>query len=631
METPANTEQQSPVTPEETVMGSQSNPAPQPPYPAPQPPKKKSKKVLWIILGAIVAALAAAAAVWFFVFRSPSVPFKPDTSLIPVYDGKKWGYIDQKGNYVISPQFSDADWFSDGLARVVDKDGKFGFIDEKGTYKIPSKYVHATIFHEGLAFVVEEGGRPVCIDKDGERVFECTTADGVSCFCDGMAPFYTINDKGETKFGYYDKKGNVVINPQFSSAGHFVDGLAVVSNDEGKYGYIDKKGKYVINPQFDRCNPFYDGLAAFRSGDKWGFIDKEGKYVINPQFDGVDNFYNGMAVVLQSEKCGYIDKKGQFVINPQFGYCSGFTYGDGLAFFVIDDDKYGYIDKEGKYVINPQFDNACEFCNGIALVESNDKWGIIDKKGQYIVNPQFERVKSPYLAIDSYVESEYYDASKFLSSFLKNFSSTKVDGLPTDHVTLEDIINHDVYGDDWKYNLSYSSLSNRLYDEITNDITLNEVYFSFLSPPYEYSYDHYSYDRNYDYTATCGYMSYEFSFDNKAEDRYKSICSALSSKLKSIYGGKLSNINEEKEYMFLKKLECGGNLNFIIVGQYGECMLAVFFDEDAFEEAVETLTEKEEDEEDEELMSAAYEYDDEPVAEEAVEIADDDWDYNHVE
>lgn len=626
METPANTEQQSPVTPEETVMGSQSNPAPQTPYPAPQPPKKKSKKVLWIILGAIVAALAAAAAVWFFVFRSPSVPFKPDTSLIPVYDGKKWGYVDQKGKYVINPQFSEADWFSDGLARVADKDGKYGYIDKKGTYTIPSKYVDATVFHEGLAFVVEEGGRPVCIDDDGEQVFECTTADGVSCFCEGMAPFYTINDKGETKFGYYDKKGNVVINPQFSGAGHFVDGLARVCNNDEKWGYIDKKGTYVINPQFERCRDFYDGLAAFRAGDKWGYIDKKGKYVINPQFDRADNFYNGMAVVCQGEKYGFIDKEGKFVVNPQFEYCSGFTYGDGLALFMNDEEKCGFIDKEGKIVINPQFDAASEFFDGMALVKSNDKCGIIDKKGQYIVNPQFEGMAAPYLDLDSYVESEYYDASKFLTAFLSDFSSSQVDGFSVDGVTLRDIDSHDVYGTKWKDQLWYTSLNIDLDKEITKDISLNDVYFTFLSPTYEYSYDYYSYEKEYNYSAECGYVIYEFDLDNKASDRYKSICSALSNKLKGIYGGTLSNINEEKSYKFLKKLECG-NVNFIIIGEHGDILLAVFFDEDEFDKAVSNLTEEEEEVADEEVADEEvyYEYDDEPTAE-AVEYVDEDRD-----
>jgi hypothetical protein len=56
---------------------------------------------------------------------------------------------------------------------------------------------------------------------------------------------------------------------------------------DGKWGYIDKTGKIVINPQFDNAWRFNDGLAKVRFGEKYGFIDKKGKIVINPQFDGI--------------------------------------------------------------------------------------------------------------------------------------------------------------------------------------------------------------------------------------------------------------------------------------------------------------------------------------------------------
>jgi len=72
---------------------------------------------------------------------------------------------------------------------------------------------------------------------------------------------------------------------------YFHDGLARVSigdDKTGKWGFIDKQGKFVINPQFDYISKFSDGLAGVRVGDdktgKWGFIDKQGKFVINPQF-----------------------------------------------------------------------------------------------------------------------------------------------------------------------------------------------------------------------------------------------------------------------------------------------------------------------------------------------------------
>lgn len=50
------------------------------------------------------------------------------------------------------------------------------------------------------------------------------------------------------KWGYMDKDGNVVINPQFDDAGPFSEGLAAVrigNDDSGQYGYIDKAGKMV--------------------------------------------------------------------------------------------------------------------------------------------------------------------------------------------------------------------------------------------------------------------------------------------------------------------------------------------------------------------------------------------------
>ncbi|MBS6476048.1 MAG: WG repeat-containing protein [Clostridiales bacterium] len=67
----------------------------------------------------------------------------------------------------------------------------------------------------------------------------------------------------------------------------FSKGKVAVSID-GKFGYADKSGKLVINPQFDEARRFNDnGLAAVCIGDKWGFINEKGTLVINPQFNEV--------------------------------------------------------------------------------------------------------------------------------------------------------------------------------------------------------------------------------------------------------------------------------------------------------------------------------------------------------
>jgi hypothetical protein len=46
-----------------------------------------------------------------------------------------------------------------------------------------------------------------------------------------------------------------------------------------KWGYINKRGKIVIQPQFDRAMAFSKGKTMVAIGDKWIMIDKRGKQI----------------------------------------------------------------------------------------------------------------------------------------------------------------------------------------------------------------------------------------------------------------------------------------------------------------------------------------------------------------
>src|SRR5690242_17555808 len=52
----------------------------------------------------------------------------------------------------------------------------------------------------------------------------------------------------------------------------------------GKYGYMDRSGKLVIQPQFDKAEEFSEGLAPVQAGNRWGYTDKSGKFAIPVQF-----------------------------------------------------------------------------------------------------------------------------------------------------------------------------------------------------------------------------------------------------------------------------------------------------------------------------------------------------------
>lgn len=63
----------------------------------------------------------------------------------------------------------------------------------------------------------------------------------------------------------------------------FPHDLVAVKVDE-KWGYADKTGELVINPQFDDAETFSENVARVKLGDLYGLIDKTGSYVVNPSY-----------------------------------------------------------------------------------------------------------------------------------------------------------------------------------------------------------------------------------------------------------------------------------------------------------------------------------------------------------
>ena len=98
-------------------------------------------------------------------------------------------------------------------------------------------------------------------------------------------------DPFQGKWGYIDRSGKIMIEPQYKMIGRFSEGLArVFLNDD--FGYIDKSATVVIKPQFDQTWHFSDGLAAVAYRGEWGFIDPTGGFAIKPQF-----FENGTTTI----------------------------------------------------------------------------------------------------------------------------------------------------------------------------------------------------------------------------------------------------------------------------------------------------------------------------------------------
>ncbi|MBN1629553.1 MAG: WG repeat-containing protein [Thermoleophilia bacterium] len=348
------------------------------------------------------------------------------------FSGLKWGFIDKTGAWVIEPRFECAERFADGMAVVGATVGdymSFGYIDKTGTVVIPIQYWQAGDFSGGIAQIVSQSdsysGSLSYIDTSGTVVWPSgsgatnqpvTTTSAVETG-DEPSGLYPVSVDG--KWGFIDKNGAIVIEPQFDIislprpdyiSDGFSDGLAMVGAGEAneeKWGYIDKTGVWVVQPEFEFVHQFSDGMAmvAYHTRDlpRIGFVDTTGALVIPIQYGLLtEGFSEGLCLVsLDGEANGYIDKTGAVVIDsdPAYGYVADFHEGLAAVQKVDDPAAFGYIDTNGAWVMGVPSGLAPGsqggFSEGLAVVYnlesvvSEDRCGFIDRTGAVVIEPQF--------------------------------------------------------------------------------------------------------------------------------------------------------------------------------------------------------------------------------------------------
>ena len=206
----------------------------------------------------------------------------------------KWGFINLRGDEVISPQYQEVGDFHEDLA-AVRVDERWGFIDKKNVFVISPKYYAAHSYSCGLAAVAIEEVRSsredmtsyyganedswIFIDKNGNMPFKKRFPYTYS-YSNGYACVYSSFSK---ELYYIDKNGKNVFSSGTDIPFRYSDGiLPKLDKETGFIGYTDINGIWVIDPQFSSASEFVDGLAVvgkFAEGN--AVINTEGKTIFN--------------------------------------------------------------------------------------------------------------------------------------------------------------------------------------------------------------------------------------------------------------------------------------------------------------------------------------------------------------
>jgi WG containing repeat len=356
----------------------------------------------------------------------------------------KEAYFDLKREKLLKPPgyFQLISPFSEGLAGVT-KNGKLGFINERGEWAISPRFPNRdnlmpASFYEGVA-LVDIGKKARFINKQGN--FITPAFDFARGFDRGVAVVMVDN-----KYGLINKQGKFIVSPQFKEEprGNFTSGGMLVKindrqqciNNRGlqikiaackyiledgkpeysafvvKNGGVYHQGKLLPGYHWDRViksryRDTHKGLYIYIVGKKWGLVHESGKIVTPARFDVThietqakilfhyQYFYNGLAQAKIDGKYGFIDGSGKFVIPPKFEEVESFAFDYDMTAVKLG-NKWGAIDRQGNIVIQPKFESSFEFdrrFGALAMFKEKNKYGFIDRQGNVVTPAQIDEIR----------------------------------------------------------------------------------------------------------------------------------------------------------------------------------------------------------------------------------------------
>lgn len=315
--------------------------------------------------------------------------------------------VSMASQVLFAPQFSWAADFSHGMAAVLDEEGGVGIVGDAGEFVLPTIHSSVSPFFDGVAFVMRRGQDfSVAVDHTGQELFYLppgmqVAAVNLDAPCEeGL--FRTnqqIPGTGRLHMGMMDSAGWTVIENRFEMLDSFRSGRARARYN-GLWGFIDIHGNFVIEPQFTAALDFANGVAIVEYGtgferrlhsiDIYGNTVNEmsrGHQIARSLFtDGLLQFYTGAGA-------GFVNSLGEVIIPAMLRDPGVFSEGL-LRARMMTDLNVGFVDTTGYWVVPPQFADARDFSNGRAAVARYDaqgrlRWGFIDTAGEVVIYPSF--------------------------------------------------------------------------------------------------------------------------------------------------------------------------------------------------------------------------------------------------
>lgn len=352
-----------------------------------------------------------------------------------IEDNGMSGYMDQKGNVRIPPQYDIptdfdhcSDWVSikyEEYSLIVKSKGKYGLINFHGDTILPFIYTSIKDNYDGEFIigldqnfgVVDSSGNEIIpmifssdfIDKEGEYYFGDVNNYSIRFnphtseylrlayqpplfFFDGLASVQGFNEK----YGLIDINSSLIIDTIYDFVGHIGENLINVNKD-GDWFYIDTNMNVIIPGPFEKANSFWSPYATVKKEGKYGVIDTLGNIIIPPIYEYIDSnpFQIGKEPITfdfylsedyWNSKIGVLNLKGDTIVEPKYKS----IYIESNTAVEEKDNLYGLVRlSDGKLLIPYEFMELEYWTEGLSKLKFSDEsgkkyFGYINKRRKII-------------------------------------------------------------------------------------------------------------------------------------------------------------------------------------------------------------------------------------------------------
>lgn len=224
-----------------------------------------------------------------------------------VNDGTEWYMVNTSGYKVARPSqaVEDLSYLSNNKIRVAQK-GKYGFVNSSFNLPDALPYDFASNYKNQIA-AVKLGDKWALIDANEKQITDYIFEDVIldeyeTCINNGV-----IFAKQGGKYYMFNASGSKISEQGFDNAYPFVSSQPAAVCVDNKWGFVDATGKFVIEPAYTQAKSFSNGLAPVSEKGMWGYIDTGKVYRIKNIFNDCLPFTNqGIAAVKENGVWNYI-------------------------------------------------------------------------------------------------------------------------------------------------------------------------------------------------------------------------------------------------------------------------------------------------------------------------------------